>query len=142
MILSLGLPAASQQTAAQQDAAPAQLRTVLRAFYFNLSHQDWEAIAADVLPSKILASRPVPANLKSLSASADTSRCPAGSPALLDEAVIQLNADWAAVLVPHCDLASAAGDEFRLIHFETRWRFVYINLVQEPVIPVSASLTP
>jgi hypothetical protein len=35
--------------------------------------------------------------------------------------------------VPRCTAALAGADEFRLIHFEERWRFVYIDLYEEPV---------
>ena len=43
MLTAIALP-----MSAQHDSAHAELRTVLRAFYFNLAHHDWEAIAADV----------------------------------------------------------------------------------------------
>jgi hypothetical protein len=35
--------------------------------------------------------------------------------------------------VPSCAAAPAGADEFRLIRFESRWRFVYIHLFEEPV---------
>jgi hypothetical protein len=41
------LTIAVSPASAQQDSSASELRTVLRAFYFNLAHQDWEAIAAD-----------------------------------------------------------------------------------------------
>ena len=64
MLMALALPAAAQRAAVQQDSAEAQLRGVLRAFYFNLAHHDWEAIAADVLSAKVMASRPAPASIQ------------------------------------------------------------------------------
>jgi hypothetical protein len=38
------------------------------------------------------------------------------------------------VSVPRCGAPLAGADEFRLIRFESRWRFVYIRLLEEPVI--------
>jgi hypothetical protein len=137
MLTAIALP-----MRAQQDSAHAELRTVLRAFYFNLAHHDWEAIAADVLSAKILASRPAPASLERISASASPDACPASASALVGEALIHRDGDWAAVLVPRCGVISPGGDEFRLMHFQTRWRFVYINLFEDPVNAVRAALTP
>ena len=54
--------------------------------------------------------------------------------AVVDEAAIQLDGDWAGVSIPRCGVASAGADEFRLIHFEKRWRFVYIDLFEEPMM--------
>jgi hypothetical protein len=59
MLMTLAVPATAQRTAARQDSVEAQLRGVLRAFYFNLAHHDWEAIAADVLSAKVMASPPM-----------------------------------------------------------------------------------
>jgi hypothetical protein len=117
--------------AAQQDSAASQLHTVLRAFYFNLAHRDWEAIAADVLSAKILASRSTPMSLSTPSRSPRLDAC-APIASLVEQAVIRQEGDWAAVSVPRCGLASAGADEFRLIHFEKRWRFTYIALFEEP----------
>jgi hypothetical protein len=41
--------------------------------------------------------------------------------------------DWAEVFVPRCGVALAGGDEFRMIHFEQRWRLVAIHLFEEPL---------
>jgi hypothetical protein len=41
--------------------------------------------------------------------------------------------DWAEVLVPRCGWAGAGGDEFRLIYFDQRWRFVAIQLFEQPL---------
>ena len=62
----MAAPAATAQQRSQVDSTKAQLRTTLRAFYFNLAHQDWEALAADILSAKIVASRPAPEALVSL----------------------------------------------------------------------------
>jgi hypothetical protein len=145
MLLALALPAAAQRAAVQPDSAEAQLRGVLRAFYFNLAHHDWEAIAADVLSAKVMASRPAPVSIQA--ATGDRARaerssgstdepvaCSSSTSAVVDEAAIQLDRDWAGVSIPRCGVASAGADEFRLIHFEKRWRFVYIDLFEEPMM--------
>jgi hypothetical protein len=145
LLTVLALPGTAQRAAVQQDSAEAQLRGVLRAFYFNLAHQDWEAIAADVLSAKVVASRPVPASLQM--ATRDRARTrrsggPAGEPvacsssssAVLDGAAIHIVGDWAGVSIPRCGVVPGGSDEFRLIHFEKRWRFVYIDLFEEPAM--------
>lgn len=144
MLMALAMPATAQRAAVQRDSAEAQLRGVLRAFYFNLVHHDWEAIAADVLSAKVTASRPAPASMqtatrdrarvaRSSSSAGEPVACSSSTPAI-DEAAIQLDGDWAGVSIPRCGVASAGADEFRLIHFEKRWRFVYIDLFEEPMI--------
>ena len=129
--------ATAQQSPVQPDSARAQIYTRLRAFYFNLAHRDWEALSADILAAKVVAHRPVPEALV-LAASAasldeEPAACSSGQAALVDEAVITLDGNWAEVAVPRCTAALAGADEFRLIHFEERWRFVYIALFQEPL---------
>jgi hypothetical protein len=145
MLMALAFPATAQRAAVQQDSAEAQLRGVLRSFYFNLAHQDWEAIAADVLSAKVVASRPAPASLQM--ANRDRARTgrvggPAGEPvacsssssAVVDGAAIYVDGDWAGVSVRPCGVGSAGVDVFRLIHFEQRWRLVYIDLFEEPMM--------
>jgi len=51
----------------------------------------------------------------------------------VDQAIITLDGDWAEVTVPSCASPLAGADEFRLIRFEGRWRFVYIRLFESPV---------
>ena len=130
--------AAAQQSPIQPDSARAQIHTSLRAFYFNLAHQDWEALTADILAAKVVAHRPAPEALV-LAASAASSladepaACSSNRAALVDQAIITLDGNWAEVSVPRCTAALAGADEFRLIHFEERWRFVYIDLCDERV---------
>ena len=145
MLMALALPAAGQQAAAQQDSLEIQLRSVLRAFYFNLAHHDWEAVAADVLSAKILASRPMPERL--MGPASEPVECAPGTfAAAVEEAIIQREGDWAAVSIFRCDGASAGADQLRLIQFEKRWRFVYIDLFEAPMIVstdgVSAKQSP
>jgi hypothetical protein len=145
MLAVLALPATAQQTTNQQDSAATQLRGVLRAFYFNLAHHDWEAIAADVLSAKVVASRSAPASLQMATRDRDRTggsggpanepvACSTSTSAVVNEAVIQLEGDWAEVSVPRCGVASGGADEFRLIHFESRWRFVYIDLFEDLMV--------
>jgi hypothetical protein len=136
--------AAAQGSPAQSDSSRAQIHTGLRAFYFNLAHRDWDALTAEILPAKIVAHRPVPEVLvraadlpdraTGLSATADgpVACSPTPTP-LLDQATITLDGDWAEVTVPRCAAPLAGTDEFRLIRFERRWRFVFIHLFEEPV---------
>lgn len=128
--------ATAQQSPIQPDSARAQIHTRLRAFYFNLARGDWEAVTADILAAKVVASRSAPEAmvLASETSSSDVAvSCSPARTALVDQAVITLEGDWAEVSVPRCSAALAGADDFRLIHFEERWRFVYIDLHEEPV---------
>jgi hypothetical protein len=131
--------ATAQESPIQPDSARAQIHTSLRAFYFNLAHQDWEALTADILAAKVVAHRPAPEALVLAAASAgpsargDEPAACSSNQALVDQATITLDGDWAEVSVPRCTATLAGADEFRLIHFEERWRFVYIDLYEEPV---------
>ncbi|HET6578155.1 MAG TPA: hypothetical protein VFG66_07525 [Gemmatimonadales bacterium] len=51
---------------------------------------------------------------------------------MIDQAAIRLDGDWAEVSVPRCRGGSAGTDEFRLIYFERRWRFIYTDLFEAP----------
>jgi len=141
-LLTSALPAGAQQPLPPADSTEAHLRTTLRAFYFSLAHQDWEALSADILPAKVVAHRPVPAALAlaarlharpagsfgSASAADDPPACASNAPALVDQAMIILDGDWAEVMVPHCVKPPNETDEFRFVRFEGRWWIVYINL--------------
>jgi hypothetical protein len=126
---------ASRSIAAQHlptgDSAQAQIRQTLRAFYFHLAHGDWEALTADILAAKVVAHRSPPT--AKLSLNADTPVCTNQSGPQVDQAAMVLVEDWAEVFVPRCGAALAGGDEFRMIHFEERWRFVAIHLFEEPL---------
>ena len=115
--------------ASAQETDSSAIHTTLRAFYFNLAHHDWEAIASQVLPAKVVAHRPAPEAMVAaaespalLDDSADCSAPPG------DQARITTDGDWAEVSVARCEGALRGEDEFRLIHFEQRWRIVYIDL--------------
>ena len=124
--------AAAQQAPARRDSTRAEIQRTLRAFYFNLAHNDWEALAADVLPAKVVAHRPAPeALVASVPAGAGApAECVIPATPSIDGATIALDGDWAQVSVPRCTEPRGA-DEFRLIRFERRWRFVHIDLSQE-----------
>jgi hypothetical protein len=57
LLIAATATAAAQQAPAQGDSTRAQIHRMLRAFYFNLAHDDWEALAADILPAKVVAHR-------------------------------------------------------------------------------------
>ena len=138
LALSFAAPvsAPAQASSAQVDSTRARIQTTLRAFYFNLAHQDWEALTADVLPAKVVAHRPAPEALVAAAALPGRDAAPlecSTTGAAVDQAAITLEGDWAEVSVPRCAPAPAGSDEFRLIRFEQRWRFVYIDLYQAPV---------
>jgi hypothetical protein len=125
--------ATAQQSPTLSDSSRAQIHTTLRAFYFNLAHQDVEALTADILAAKVVAHRHPPVRAVGVSPAAeDPTGCTSRETPLVAQATIALQGDWAEVSVPRCRAGSAA-DEFRLIRFEERWRFVHIHLFQEPV---------
>jgi hypothetical protein len=136
-VIGWPVPAAAQQSAHQADSAYTQIRTTLRSFYFNLAHRDWEALAADILSAKVIASHPPPVSLllpKDLATRADRPEdCPCEAAARVERANITLDpldGDWARAAVPACPPTGAA-DEFRLVRFERRWRIIYIYLRQQ-----------
>jgi len=142
-LMALALPAAAQRAAIQPDSAHAQIRTVLRAFYLNLESRNWEALAAYVLSPKLLERRGGPEDLQTAArdrartrgssrAAAEPVTCSASTSPMVDQATIQLDGDWAEVSVPRCSGTSAGTDEFRLLHFEERWRFIYTDLLEAP----------
>lgn len=144
-LMTTARPATAQQPRTHPDSSQAQLRTTLRAFYFSLAHQDWEAVSADILPAKVVAHRPAPQALVvaskrparrarpmgSAPAADDPPGCSTKAEALVDQAIITRDGDWSEVSVPRCGVTPGAADEFRFIHFEGRWRIVYIDLFRE-----------
>jgi hypothetical protein len=119
--------AGGQGVAAGVDSAQAQLHSTLRRFYFNLARKDWEALTADILAAKVVAHRTVPSSLfRGLSPV--PAGCASGQRALINQARITIEENWAEIVVPHCTGEVAGTDEFRLVHFDGRWRFIYIDL--------------
>lgn len=142
LLMMSAIPAVAQQRSAELESARPLIHTSLRAFYFNLARQDWVALTADILPAKVVAHRPIPEALVTAHTSrgsvggvrpvAHPARCPSEGTALVEQATIRLDGDWAEVSVPRCSASPAGADEFRLIHFERRWRLVYFDLFEEP----------
>jgi hypothetical protein len=139
ILLAPGVSADAQTPAAPSDSALLELRTVLRAFYRNLDAHDWDALASYVLSPKLMERRGVPAD--SLLVLKDRTRprlldhgapppshCPAVPAAQVDSAAIRRDGDWADVSVPRCRGEVGGVDEFRLMYFEQRWRFIYTDL--------------
>jgi hypothetical protein len=130
LVLLATAPSLAQQPLSD-DSARTQIRQTLRAFYFNLSHHDWDAVTADILAAKVVAHRVPPSAL--LSAERVTPACGARTGPQLDYSTIAVAGEWAEVFVPRCGVALAGGDEFRMIHFEQRWRLLGIHLFEEPL---------
>ena len=133
LLAAVSSVAAAQQPPAPRDSTPAQIQRTLRAFYFNLAHNDWEALTADILPAKVVAHRSAPESLAMAARSAASLPVECASPETpsVDGAIITLDGDWAEVTVTRCTEPRGA-DRFRLIRFDRRWRFVHIDLFQEP----------
>jgi hypothetical protein len=143
-VLLASAPAAAQQPLTQRDSTHVRLRTALRAFYFSLAHQDWEALSAEILPAKVVAHHPAPEALVlaagqpghavhaatpgSAPAATDPPGCSTNATAVVEQAIITLDRDWAEVSVPRCGATTGGADEFRFIRFEGRWWIVYIEL--------------
>jgi hypothetical protein len=139
----------AQQSGVRSDSARTQIQSILRAFYFNLTNHDWEALTADILAAKVVAHRPAPEALviagntprrQSPGGSGGSSspavapvECSSTAAAEVDRATLVLDGDWAEVSVPRCTAGGSGIDEFRLIDFELRWRIVYIDLFEEPM---------
>jgi hypothetical protein len=143
-LMALALPAAAQRAAIQPDSAKTEIRTVLRGFYSNMESGNWDALAAYVLSPKLLERRGAAGDSQLVARDRTRTRapsrvaaapvtCPSSSSSpIVDQADIRLDADWAEVSVPRCRGGSAGTDEFRLLYFEQRWRFIYTDLFEAP----------
>jgi hypothetical protein len=150
LLMAAPLPAIAQTTATAPDSARAQIRLVLRAFYLNLASQNWDALAAYVLSPKLLERRGAPGDHHLVARDRTRSRraptatvapraCPSSASPMIDAAVIGLDGDWAEVSVPRCSGASPGVDQFGMLFFEKRWRFIYTDLFQGPAAPETAA---
>jgi hypothetical protein len=142
-LMALAPPAAAQQSAIQPDSAKTQILTVLRGFYSNMESGNWDALASYVLSPKLLERRGAAGDSQlvardrtrtraSSRVAAAPVRCSSNTSPMIDQADIRLDADWAEVSVPRCRGGSAGTDEFRLLYFEQRWRFIYTDLFEAP----------
>jgi hypothetical protein len=130
LLLALTSGAVEAQQHVSGDSTRVEIGRTLRAFYFNLAHGDWEAVTADILPAKVVAHRSPP---EAMAAALPTRPCSIATGPQVERSTILLTGEWALVMVPRCGLTVAGADEFRLIHFEQRWRFVSIDLFEEPL---------
>jgi hypothetical protein len=143
LLMGVAHSAAAQGAAIQPDSARAEIRAVLRAFYLNLENQNWEALSAYVLSPKLLERRGTAGDLQMVARDRGRGRgsshavlaqvpCPSSRSAAVEEAAIRLDGDWAEVSVPRCSGPSEGVDEFRMLYFEARWRFIYTDLFEAP----------
>jgi hypothetical protein len=143
LLMGVAPSAGAQGAPIQPDSASTEIRAVLRAFYLNLETQNWEALSAYVLSPKLLERRGAPGDLLMVTRDRGRGRgsshafaaerpCPSSSSAAVEEAAIRLDGDWAEVSVPRCSGPSKGVDEFRLLYFEARWRFIYTDLFEAP----------
>jgi hypothetical protein len=148
LLLAVVPASAAQGTAAEQDSARAQIQAVLRAFYLNLANQNWDALAAYVLSPKLLERRGRPGDLQMVARDRTRGRgtpalvaphtCPSSASPMVTQASIRLEGDWAEVSVPRCSGPSPGVDEFGMLYFEKRWRFIYTDLFEGPRAPETA----
>jgi hypothetical protein len=152
LLMAAPLPATAQSAAIAPDSARAQIGSVLRAFYLNLANQNWDALAAYVLSPKLLERRGAPGDGQLVARDRTRARgrrspagavapraCPSSASPMIDDAVIRLDGDWADVSVPRCSGPSPGVDQFGMLYFEQRWRFIYTDLFQEPTAPETAA---
>ena len=140
-LMVLAVPLSAQQPAMQPDSAQCQIRTVLRGFYSNMASGNWDALAAYVLSPKLLERRGAAGDSQLVARDRTRTRasshvaaapvtCASSSAPMIDRADVRLDGDWAEVSVPRCRAAAAGTDEFRLLYFEQRWRFIYTDLFE------------
>jgi hypothetical protein len=149
LLLALAPAAAAQRPGIEQDSARAQIQAVLRAFYLNLANQNWDALAAYVLSPKLLERRGRPGDIQTIARDRTRGRgtppalaaqhtCPSSASPMIAEAGIRLDKDWAEVSVPRCSGSSPGVDEFGMLYFEERWRFIYTDLFEGRPAPETA----
>jgi hypothetical protein len=133
LVAFAGTGAAQQSPASPDSASRAEIRNVLRAFYFNRAHGDVNALLTGMLGSKVDANRKAPfeAIVASDTLASDTTVSCLPTPPI-DQAVIVLRGDWAHVSVPRCGTTEATSDQFRMIRLEKRWRFVDFHVIDPP----------
>lgn len=130
LAVSTGELTAQEAPAAPDSVSRAEIRDVLRAFYFNRAHGNWNALLTDMLGSKIDANRNAPfeAIVASDSSASDAPvTCLPTAP--IERAVIVLKGNWAHASVPRCGTAESTEDQFRMIRLEERWRFVDFHVI-------------
>jgi hypothetical protein len=127
--------AAAQDAPAVRNEATTEIAGRLRSFYFNLASNSWEPLTSDILAAKVVAHRPFPQTLLAAARPAGAGLslverpCSSDRSVSVEQAVIAVEGDWAEARVPQCGPVPQ-HDEFRLIRFAGRWRFVSIHLSQ------------
>ena len=131
------------------DSASAEIRLVLRAFYLNYANQNWDALAAYVLSPKLLERRGAPGDAGMVARDRTRSRgsslevappaCPSSASPMIDDAAIRVDGDWADVSVPRCSGGAPGVDQFGMLYFENRWRFIYTDLFEARPAPETAA---
>ena len=117
--------------------------SLVTSFWATIFNVIFGIFAAYVLSPKLLERRGVAGDVETVARDRTRTRassrvaaapvtCPSSSSPMIDQAAIQLDGDWAEVSVPRCSGGSAGTDEFRLIYFEERWRFIYTDLFEAP----------
>jgi hypothetical protein len=149
LLVALVQPAVGQEPAIQADSAPVLIRAVLRAYYLNLANQNWDALSSYVLSPKLLERRGAPRDAQMVARDRTRGRgtppalavlptCPSSASPMVTEASIRRDGDWAEVSVPRCSGASPGVDEFGMLYFEKRWRFIYTDLFEGRPAPETA----
>ena len=150
-LVSIGTapPLVAQQPLPPPDSASGQIRLVLRAFYLNLHSHNWDALAGYVLSPKLLERRGVPDDARMVARDRTRSRgasiaaalptCPSTASPMVDDAAIRVDGDWADVSVPRCDGRAPGIDQFGMLYFESRWRFIYTDLFEARPAPETAA---
>ena len=133
LLACAGTAAAQQSSAPPDSVSRVEIRTALRAFYYNRAHGDANSLLIDMLGSKVDANRNAP--FDAIVAS-DTSpmdphvSCMPDAP--IDRAIIVLKGKWAHVSVPRCGATESTADQFRMIRMDERWRFVDFRVLDTP----------
>ena len=129
-VVSTGTAATQQSAVSLDSASRVQIRDVLRAYYYNRAHGDWNALLVDMLGSKVDANRNAPFEAivasDSVAHEAPVSCLPTPP---IDQAIIELRGNWAHVSVPRCGETEATADLFRMIRLEGQWRFVDLRVL-------------
>jgi hypothetical protein len=150
LLLMAGAPSGyAQSSAVAPDSVRPQILSVLRAYYLNLANQNWDALAAYVLSPKLLERRGGANDHQMVVQDRNRGRgspvavaapeaCPSSASPMISEADIRLDGDWAEVSVPRCSGPIPGVDEFGIIYFEKRWRFIYTDLFEGRSAPQAA----
>jgi hypothetical protein len=139
----------AQEAPVAPDSAAVQIRLVLRAFYLNYAAQNWDALAAYVLSPKLLERRGAAGDSQMVARDRTRSRgsslevappaCPSNASPISDEAAIRVDGDWADVSVPRCSGSVPGVDQFGMLYFENRWRFIYTDMFEAQPAPETAA---